>query len=361
MHITLPRIKSISFWHYQIAGWLVITIGYVFTNLISRNWAAQVHIVVVLQFVAGFILTFLLRAMYRKFNTPDRQIVSILGVIAVGSITFTLLWFTVICGIRYLLLPYDRFLIFIQLSTALQNLFAIFPIGFSWSCLYFGITIKQRWDREKERVEKATSLAQSAQLLMLQYQINPHFLFNVLNSLRALVDEDEKGARAMISELSEYLRYSLLEKNVPEVSLKDELYAIRQYLSIQKKGYEEKLDVSFNIDPETEHMKILSFLIHPLVENAVKFGMQTSPMPLRIKIESIRIGGRLMIIVKNTGRWVSASAKKDIDIPGTGTGLENVVARLENAYPGKYVFHTSENNGWVCATIKIVFNNGIGQ
>ena len=100
---------------------------------------------------------------------------------------------------------------------------------------------------------------------MLRYQLNPHFLFNALNSLRALVDEDEKNARQMVTELSEFLRYSLISKDLNNVPLKKEIEAIRNYLAIEKKRYEEKLEVVINIDPSTESCYLPSFLIHPVV------------------------------------------------------------------------------------------------
>ena len=150
----------------------------------------------------------------------------------------------------------------------------------SWSVLYFGIKFFLEWDLQKDKAEKAIALAQSAQLQMLRYQLNPHFLFNSLNSVRALIAENKDTAKHMITELSEFLRYSLLSRNYSDVPLQDELDALKHYLAIQKKRYEDKLEVSFHIEPEVKEFPILCFLLHPLVENAVKYGMQTSPLPL---------------------------------------------------------------------------------
>ena len=227
------------------------------------------------------------------------------------------------------------------------------PILFGWSVLYFGMKYWLDWETEKKRALKAKSLAQHAQLQMLRYQVNPHFLFNALNSVRALIDEDKKNAKGMITELSEFLRYSLITRDHTEVTLKDELEAIRHYLSIEKKRYEDKLDVSFDIEPSAEDYPILSFLIHPFIENAIKYGMKTSPMPLRIRVNVSTKDGQLRIEVSNTGHWLQPATGPETKIEGTGTGLENVRARLENAYPNKYHLETKELNGCVKAILEI--------
>ena len=114
---------------------------------------------------------------------------------------------------------------------ALLNL----TIPFGWSILYFGIKYGNEWILEKERADKANLLAQSAQLQMLRYQLNPHFLFNSLNSIRALINEDQKASKEMVTELAEFLRYSLTSKDFANVPLREEIEAIQHYLSLEKK------------------------------------------------------------------------------------------------------------------------------
>jgi len=231
----------------------------------------------------------------------------------------------------------------------------IFPVHLGWSILYFGIKIWIDWDNERLRAEKASILAQKAQLQLLRYQVNPHFLFNSLNSIRALVDEDQHNAKLMITELSEFLRYSLMSKNLYEIKLKDEIGAISHYISIEKKRYEEKLEIEFDIDPEIECVPILGFLIHPLVENAVKYGMQTSAMPLKITIRAKRLNGRLKIEVINSGNWVKDRHREKVS--GTGTGLENVRARLENAFKHDYSMRINEKKDSVSIELEMPINS----
>jgi len=222
-----------------------------------------------------------------------------------------------------------------------------------WSILYFMINLWMDWNMQQGRIEKANALAQSAQLQMLRYQLNPHFLFNALNSIRALIDEDKLNAKTMITELSEFLRYSLISKNYSDVPLRQELEAIRHYLEIEKKRYEEKLDVEFKIDPLAEEFPVLSFLIHPLVENAIKYGMQTSDLPLRIQISAQVKKEVLSIFVLNTGRWLDTHGEDIHSTSGTGTGLHNVRQRLENAFPGNHQFELKRNGNMVGVKIEI--------
>jgi len=150
--------------------------------------------------------------------------------------------------------------------------------------------------------------------------------------------------------LAEFLRYSLISKNQSEVALSDELEAVRHYLAIEKKRYEDKLEIFFNIDPLAEDYPVLSFLIHPLVENAIKFGMQTSPLPLKINIIAEVVESDLIISVNNTGCWVE---ENKINSEKIKTGLDNVIQRLDNAYAGNFGFEIIKKTDEVLIKIQI--------
>jgi len=204
---------------------------------------------------------------------------------------------------------------------------------------------------QKERTEKANALAQAAQLQMLRYRMNPHFLFNALNSIRALISENKSSAKSMVTELAEYLRYSLVSRNNETVPLKEEIESVRHYFNIQKIRYENKLEVSFDIDPAAVEFPIISYLIHPLAENAVKHGMRTSPMPLKIQIMAKAHQGSLHIEVRNSGTWIEPKDKKTGTV--IHTGLDNVRQHLVESYPEKHQFEISEKEGFVQARLLI--------
>ncbi len=202
----------------------------------------------------------------------------------------------------------------------------------------------------EEREKQARDLAQQAQLQMLRYQLNPHFLFNALNAIRALVLSDAARSRQVVTALSEYLRYSLRTANDLEVSLKEELTSLRSYLEIEKIRFEEDLEVCFEIEPEASGCMVLSVLLQPLVENAIKYGMQTSSMPLRIRLLGTIRDHQLHLEVANTGRWLTTD---EAEGRSTGIGLRNLRQRLDQFYPARHSFAITEQDGWVKATIDI--------
>ena len=161
----------------------------------------------------------------------------------------------------------------------------------------------------------------------------------------------------MISEISEFLRYTLVNVDVSEVLLEDEVKAIRNYLNIEKIRFEDEVEVNFNIDKSAENFKIPGFLIHPLVENAIKHGMLTSPIPLKIEINATIENGKLGIEVSNTGHMSEIKENKNHEKNSTGTGLQNVRKRLEQLFPGKHKFDVYQKAGWVHAIIEIEKEN----
>jgi LytS/YehU family sensor histidine kinase len=192
---------------------------------------------------------------------------------------------------------------------------------------------------------QAHALAQQAQLEMLRYQLNPHFLFNALNSIRASIDEDKARAKQMVTEFSEFLRYSLTSSDKANIPLGEELAAIRNYLAIEQIRFEDRLEVQFEIEAKAEDVRIPGFLIHPLVENAIKHGMN-GDAPLRLRIAARVNNGALHVEVANSGHWHKHGN-------GTGIGLRNVEQRLQQLFPDRSRFAIAEADGWVRATIEI--------
>jgi LytS/YehU family sensor histidine kinase len=111
--------------------------------------------------------------------------------------------------------------------------------------------------------------------------------------------------------------------------------------------------VNYDIQPEAEEFPVLSFLIYPIIENAVKYGMETSSMPLKIDMKAKVENNKLMIDITNTGKWVEKTDSASENKTGTGTGLENVKQRLENAFPGNHRFEVVKNADSVCVKIEI--------
>jgi sensor histidine kinase YesM len=192
----------------------------------------------------------------------------------------------------------------------------------------------------------------TAQLEMLRYQLNPHFLFNALISINDLIQEDPKHAARTMTMLMAYLRYALQPAGLPSTPLSEELKALRSYLAIEQVRFEERLQVHFEIAPEAESVRVPSFLLQPLVENAIKYGMRTSSMPLRIWVVAKRTEEqRLVVEVINSG---TLHVPEGVTKPeGTGTGLRNIRERLQVLFPEKHRLELSEQSGRVCVRIEL--------
>jgi two-component system LytT family sensor kinase len=326
-----------TFWILHVSGWLAYA-GSMAIISYRGGWTDISRLLLVmLPFIGGFLICIPLRYFYKTTRFHERPLKQAILTALAASFIGTNLWLGIDLVISlFVPQPQGPQMPFIQVYVSYLLNGGTPLLG--WTSLYFGIKIRREWKQQERRTEQANSLAQTAQLQMLRHQLNPHFLFNSMNSIRALIDEDEAKAREMITELSEFLRYSLVSKNYSDVPLKEEMEAIRHFLAIQKKRYEDKLEVIYDIEPEAGEFPVLSFLIHPLVENAIKYGMRTSPMPLTIHLKAVVRDGVLSMEIFNTGKWIEPAEGGDRAGAGTGTGLENVRRRLDNAFPTRYRF-----------------------
>lgn len=217
-----------------------------------------------------------------------------------------------------------------------------FPL-FGLSLIRLGLQYNTALREQREEALRAVAAARDAQLRMLAYQLNPHFLFNTLNSIRALINEDRQRARDMVTALSGYLRYALVERPLHVALLEEEVESVRGYLAIEQVRFEERLDARMEIDPAALRCEVPAFLLNPLVENAVKHGAAgTAAEPLVVRVEARLVEpDRLLLVVENTGRWkgrgkaAPAAGEGGDGLPG-GLGLANVRARLRALHPGDH-------------------------
>ncbi len=218
----------------------------------------------------------------------------------------------------------------------------------AWSVLYFALKRSRAAAEAREKLRETEALATQAELTMLRYQLNPHFLFNSLTSLRGQILADPAKAREMTGELADYLRYTLLHSERQEMPLGEEVEAIGKYLALEKIRFEERLEVRIEIDPAARSLLVPTFLLQPLVENAFKHGASGRPgAPLRLSLVARLHEGELHLHVANRGQWRPPA-------PGTtGVGLANLRRRLEMLYPGRHAFQIAEEAGNVVAHIRL--------
>lgn len=221
----------------------------------------------------------------------------------------------------------------------------------AWSGMYYTIVHWLELQERERQTLQATQVAQRAQVDMLSYQINPHFLFNALNSIRALIAENPARAKEMVTQLAVFLRYTLAADPTRHFTVAEEFEMVDGYLAIEGIRFEERLDAQSYMDPEVAGWPIPRFIVHPLVENAVKHGRAAAGEALRVRVRAERVGDAMLAIsVTNTGELVRGGPTSE---HGLGVGWRNIRQRLELLYGGAARFDVAERDGLVEVTIRL--------
>lgn len=216
--------------------------------------------------------------------------------------------------------------------------------------------------RRLEMNERITAqlAEEKARLEVLRYQLNPHFLFNSLNSIYALIWSQSRPAGDLVRRLAEFCRMTLTRRTAELATIAEEFAVLRAYLELEQVRWQEKLQVEFALDPAVEGERLPPFLLLPLVENAIKYGGHTCPDVLHIRVAAHPVDmDWICIEIANSGSWVepgSASA-----IPSSGIGLDNLRQRLARHYPGRHEIAIGTAGGWVTVRLRLSRSGGLAR
>ncbi|MBN1131805.1 MAG: histidine kinase [Bacteroidales bacterium] len=213
--------------------------------------------------------------------------------------------------------------------------------------VYYLITYAESLRERAQQEERLRLLIRDSELNILKAQINPHFLFNSLNSIASLTMSNPDEAREMIIKLSEFLRYSLKHREHEYVSLEEEVERMKDYLAIEKTRFGEKLRYRFRMDKECRNVKVPTMILQPLFENAIRHGVYESIEPVDIDFQCIPEGEMMKITLQNN---------YDPEIPprkGTGVGLQNVKQRMELSYEGRGTVRWKSENALFSVTLYV--------
>ncbi len=272
------------------------------------------------------------------------------GVLFLGGV---LAWRGGVQHAKYFLLSFGLLLAGL-LPVALAWLLAI-PLGAAplivlfasaLEMLLLSLALSERFARLQQAAQAAQLAEEKTRLEMLRYQLNPHFLFNALNSIYGLVYPVSRPAGDLVRRLADFCR-STFTRDVREWRpLHEEFAVLRNYLEIEQLRWRDGLVVEFRPDPAADAFELPAFLLLPLTENAIKHGGATSPEILHIKLTTQRAAdGTVTIEIANTGRWAREGEARTV--ASNGIGLENLRARLARAFPGTHTFTTEARDGWV--------------
>ena len=353
--------KKRNIWIFSIAVWIIYSVINLTTKLSAGHNSLPWITGALITSLSGILVTYLLIKYYQVKRLNGLPVINIFFLIIIGSFFSVVLWVVLDHILSIPLWGFDTIMLILKSLFVLDSIIIFllqFLIFFSISAFFWGEYLIDSLISQKIRTEKAVLMSENAQLKLLGLQLNPHFLFNSLSSLRSLIREDQKRAESMLTKISEFLRYSLIstKKNV-EVPFSEELESVKNYIEIEQVRYGENLQVNFEIDPLSEDYPVPRFILHPIIENAVKYGMDTSPMPLKIDINSEVFEAKLKIQIINTGNWVENNINERQN--GTGTGLNNVRERLKYLFPDNHKMVVEKYNSKVCVAIELM--NKVGN
>lgn len=331
------------FWIFQFIGWgILLFLGIIGELIATQTLSFKTSVSSILIFTGSILITTLYRFIILNNNllrkSFSKMVLHFLGWSGVLAILF---YIYLILGL--LIFPFE---IDFSITETLSQVLSNFIIFFMWSIAYSTYFFIQNSRKQELNNLKLLSVQKDMELNVLKNQLNPHFMFNALNSIRALIDEDPIIAKKSITQLSNVLRNTLVLGQEQFITIEDELKIVDDYLQLEKVRFEERLVISNNIQKETLQIRIPPLLIQTFVENAIKHGISKLAKGGKVDITITSNNEQLHIEISNDG-YYDKNKKSE-----TGIGLTNIKKRLELIYPN-YFLNISNVENMVVATIKI--------
>ena len=295
---------------------------------------------------SSLLLTLVLRTVYRAFWADNgiRMAVVIVTACTVSGVLQN--------GLFYLLretFPLDAELFRIP-GMAFSVFYERMGLLYGWSFLYLGMRHALQSRQHQLELALAKSAQQGAELQMLRAQTNPHFLFNALNAIRAGVEEASPSLGRMVQSLSDFLRFSLDHSQSDLIPLGREFDAMSDYLAVEKVRFGDSLEFICEIDPSLREALVPGIILQPLVENAVKYGQETSECPLRVAVLTTAPNAQtIRMEVVNSGHWLEPRTREK----ESHLGLRNLRHRLELLYPARHCLDIAKTGGSVRVRLEI--------
>ncbi len=346
----MNRIKL--YWLFQILGWLSFALINLFFVSLDRG-ISPVQIGAFLSLAAFYLAsTHALRSVIKKYGWFNLSFAKL-----IANTLLALAALSVLNMVAQILIN----LIFGTLDTQQDfrpvvifvNIFVSFLFYALWAMLYFLYHFLDNYNQSLKYQAKINEI----QLNHLKSQLNPHFIFNALNSVRALVDENPANAKLAITQLSNILRFSLLMDKKRTIDFENEINTVRDYLNLETIRFEERLQVKYDIEPAAYDFKIPPMMLQTIVENAIKHGISNRIKGGIIEIKcSEGLTDDLVIQVKNSGQLKGNALTKKRE--GEGHGIPNTIQRLRLIYGNRASFKIfNSGNDFVITEIKIPKQN----
>ncbi len=336
--------KTKIYWICQIGGWTLYALFNLFLFALADGRLATAQIVGQLLLTVFFIFSthmyrnLIVRWGWLRILSP-RLIPKIILAIVILSISCFLFELLLNTSLGITVKPEDL------LGWIVSQFFGSLFLYFIWSLVYF---VYHYFDNYKSALQYQASINE-IQLNMLKSQLNPHFIFNGLNSIRALIDENPKKAKMAVTQLSNILRNTLGMNEKKLISFVEELRTVRDYLDLENVRYEERLQTILDIHPESYRFAVPPLMVQTLVENGIKHGIATLVDGGVLQLTTSVSNGEMKIKIRNSGQYNNERQGKQ-----TGYGIANTVQRLKLLYGDKAKFNIfNQDNDFVVTEVII--------
>lgn len=332
--------KISAYWLCQIGGWSTYILLWIFFYYTIRTKPSP-YFFSMLSFdaITGLGITHLMRIFIRRSRTLEQDIRKQIIAIFSTTLFFSLVYALIIIWVNQLMQwETDQMTQYTFWNKVVRAWYGYFLFLLIWNFIYFTYHYVEKTRNEKLDKIRLESLVRELELKTIKSHINPHFIFNALNSIRALVDENPERARTAITELSNILRSSMQAEKIETAPLERELNLVKDYLELEHIRFEDRLMVEYDIDEDTLDQEIPPMMLQTLVENAIKHGISKQISGGKIKIVSDFIKDHLELTVQNTGSLSIARSPE-------GFGIVSTQNRLKLLYGDKASFDIKNVNG----------------
>ncbi|MCW8812746.1 MAG: histidine kinase [Psychromonas sp.] len=330
------------YWVSQIAGWMFfVAINlFIISSIEELPW--QRILVWIFLGALGILFTHLLRRIIRKKNWLNLPLKNTIPRVLLASIITGTIIYAFVFAASYIAgtMNQEEF----NIARPLAGVINLGGITLLWSLIYFVVHYMENYKKKEIESLIWEAAVKDYELRTLKSQLNPHFMFNAMNSIRALIEEDPESAKVAITKLSNILRYSLQMERMERVPLEDEIETVKNYLDLERIRFEDRLNYKLDVDKATEKIEIPPMMIQTLVENGIKHGVSKQTrggeIKLTSKVLSTENGSKLKIEIRNSGHFSEEQLKNS-----SGFGVSNTKHRLNLLFGENANFSIKNENG----------------
>jgi two-component system, LytTR family, sensor kinase len=346
--------RSTIYWISQFSGWSLFLALNIAAVALFDTISWERALLLTFYALLGLILTHLYRLKVKKSNWLNLPLKKIIPLVILASLVIGSAMYGVFFSVNQI------FEIFEQRGSVTGSI----VIGilntssmiFLWSLIYFSVHLFENYKRAEIESYIWEAAVKDFELKTLKSQLNPHFMFNAMNSIRALIEEDPESAKNALTKLSGILRYSLKMERSETVPLEAEMQTVKDYLALEEIRFEERLKFQLNIDPKSLKIEIPPMMIQTLVENGIKHGISRRTKGGIINIDTMVNGAKLLISITNTGHLDDEAVRMS-----EGFGISNTKHRLNLIYGENSSFRLFNKNSDLVSAEIIIPTGGINK